>query len=56
MIAFLLAFIAYQLYRLTFAPSIGLVALTVFDGIVVWLTLREYLKQRRSDRSALGAT
>jgi uncharacterized membrane protein len=45
-IAFLLAFIGYQLYRLTFAPSIGLVALTVFDAVVTWLTWREYQKQR----------
>jgi len=46
-IAFLLAFIAYQLYRLTFAPSLGLVGLTVFDAVVAWLTWREYQKQRR---------
>jgi uncharacterized membrane protein len=45
-IAFLLAFIAYQLYRLTFAPSLGLVVLTVFDAVVAWLTWREYRKQR----------
>lgn len=47
MIAFLLVFIGYQLYRLTFAPSSGLVALTVFDAIVVGLTAREYWKQRQ---------
>jgi uncharacterized membrane protein len=46
-IVFLLAFIAYQLYRLTFAPSLGLVGLTVFDAVVTWLTWREYQKQRR---------
>jgi uncharacterized membrane protein len=46
MIAFLLAFIGYQLYRLTFAPSIGLVGLTVFDAVVTWLTWREYQRQR----------
>lgn len=46
MIAFLLAFIAYQIYRMTFAPSIGLVTLTVFDAFVAWLTYREYLRQR----------
>ncbi len=45
-IAFLLAFIGYQVYRLTFAPSIGLVGLTVFDAVVAWLTWREYQKQR----------
>lgn len=37
MIAFLLAFIVYQIYRMTFAPSIGLVLLTAFDTVVVWL-------------------
>lgn len=46
MIVFLLAFIAYQLYRLTFAPSLGLVGLTVFDAVVTWLTWREYQRQR----------
>jgi uncharacterized membrane protein len=61
MIVFLLAFIGYQLYRLTFAPSFGLVALTVFDAIVTWLTYREYRKQRRSlhlasPRAAGGGT
>ena len=54
MIAFLVAFIGYQVYRLTFAPSLGLVGLTVFDAIVVWLTLREYVKQRRSRLVGLG--
>jgi uncharacterized membrane protein len=52
MILFLLAFIGYQLYRLTFAPSIGLVGLTVFDGVVTWLTWREYQKQRAVRRRA----
>ena len=46
MIAFLVVFIVYQLYRMTFAFSIGLLALTVFDVVVVWLTYREYGKQR----------
>ncbi len=52
MIAFLVAFIAYQVYRMTFAPSIGLVAFTVFDMAIVWLTYREYLKQRTIARAA----
>ena len=46
MIAFLIAFIVYQLYRMTFAPSIGLAVLTAFDAIVTWLTIREYQRQR----------
>jgi len=56
MIAFLKAFIAYQVYRMTFAPSIGLAGLTVFDAVVAWLTYREYLKQRSIARSALRRT
>ena len=55
MIAFLLAFIGYQLYRLTFAPSIGLVGLTVFDAVVTWLTWREYQRQRSVRRRTLLA-
>ncbi|HEY8761759.1 MAG TPA: DUF2127 domain-containing protein [Candidatus Dormibacteraeota bacterium] len=50
MIAFLLAFIAYQVYRMTFAFSIGLLALTVFDVFVTWLTYLEYGKQRARRR------
>ncbi len=47
LIIFLVAFIVYQLYRMTFAPGLGLAALTIFDAFVVWLTYREYQKQRR---------
>ena len=39
---FLGGFVVYQLYRMTFAPSIGLVLLTVFDVLIIWLTWREY--------------
>jgi uncharacterized membrane protein len=52
MIAFLIAFIAYQIYRMTLAFSMGLLALTVFDVIVVWLTYREYEKQRARRRGS----
>jgi len=48
MIAFLVAFIVYQLYRIALDLSPGLVALTVFDAVIVWLTWREYRKQRSS--------
>jgi len=48
MIVFLIAFIVYQLYRMTFAPSIGLAGLTIFDAIVTWLTIREYQRQKRT--------
>lgn len=50
MIAFLLVFIAYQIYRIVLDPTVGLVALTVFDAVIVWLTQREYHKQRTHAR------
>jgi uncharacterized membrane protein len=36
------AFIVYQIYRFTLTHGIGLVALTVFDLVVMWLIWREY--------------
>ncbi|MEP7192467.1 MAG: DUF2127 domain-containing protein [Actinomycetota bacterium] len=45
MIAFLLIFIGYQLYRIVLQPTFGLGALTIFDGFIVWLTWREWRKQ-----------
>jgi uncharacterized membrane protein len=48
LIALLLAFIAYQVYRLTYRPSLSLVLLTLFDGFVAWLTWREYRAKRGS--------
>lgn len=42
MIAFLIAFIAYQGYQILLSFSWGLVLLTAFDIFVVWLTWREY--------------
>lgn len=35
-------FILYQLYRFTFTHSLGLIALTIFDLVVVWLIWKEY--------------
>ena len=46
MIVVLGLFIIYQLYRLTFAFSIGLVLLTIFDLVVIWLTWLEYKRHR----------
>jgi uncharacterized membrane protein len=46
MLAFLVAFIGYQCYRLAYAPSVGLSLLTVFDAFVVWLVWREYQLHR----------
>ncbi len=41
------AFIVYQLYRFSFTHSVGLVALTLFDLVVMWLIWREYRIQAR---------
>ena len=47
MIAVLIVFIGYQLYRIALNPAVGLIVLTVFDLIIVALTWREYGQQRR---------
>jgi uncharacterized membrane protein len=47
MIIVLLIFIGYQLYRIALQPSVGMVALTIFDAVIVALTWREYRRQRR---------
>jgi uncharacterized membrane protein len=52
LIGLLLAFIAYQLYRITVVHfSIGLTLLTVFDAFLVWLTWREYRSKRTQQRA-----
>jgi uncharacterized membrane protein len=48
MIIILLIFIGYQLYRIALDPSAGLIALTVFDALIVALTWREYGRQRQT--------
>jgi uncharacterized membrane protein len=50
MIGFLGIFIVYQIYRLSYKPSVGLTALTIFDAVIAWLTYREYRKQLAVDR------
>jgi uncharacterized membrane protein len=50
LIAVLLLFIAYQLYRIVLDPTAGLVGLTLFDAVIVALTWREYREQRRRRR------
>jgi uncharacterized membrane protein len=57
MIVVLLVFIGYQLYRIALAPSAGLIALTIFDLVIVVLTLREYRQQRqtRSEKTFRGS-
>jgi uncharacterized membrane protein len=46
------AFIVYQLYRMTYDFSIGLLLLTLFDVFIVWLTWREYKRVRRDTKVA----
>ena len=57
MIVVLLIFIGYQVYRISLHPSVGLIALTMFDSAIVALTWREYRRQRhRLDDPAAGIT
>lgn len=46
MIAVLVLFIGYQVFQIALAPSLWLVLLTVFDVLIVMLTVREYLRHR----------
>jgi uncharacterized membrane protein len=46
MIVVLVLFIGYQSYRIALTPTAGLIALTVFDLVIVVLTWREYRRQR----------
>lgn len=52
MVAFLLVFIAYQTYRLSYKFSIGLFLLTLFDIFIVFLTIMEYKRHMQSQQSA----
>lgn len=56
MIAVLLLFIAYQLYRIVLDPTAGLIALTAFDVAIVALTWREYHQQRRHHHAETTAS
>jgi uncharacterized membrane protein len=46
MLAFLIAFIVYQIYRMALSPSVWLALLTAFDILVVVLTWIEYKRHR----------
>ena len=55
LIALLVAFIGYQLYRITAVHfSVGLTALTIFDIALVYLTWREYQTRRAQPRPAVS--
>jgi uncharacterized membrane protein len=47
---FLGGFVIYQIYRMTYAPSVGLALLTVFDLLIIWLTWREFVRMRHARR------
>jgi uncharacterized membrane protein len=49
-IAVFAVFIVYQIYRFTLTHSIWLLAITLLDIVVIWLTWQEYrfLRRRRS--------
>lgn len=53
MIAFLWVFIVYQVYRMVVKFTLGLFLLTVFDLVVVWLTVREYRRNKARVREGL---
>lgn len=50
MIVVLLGFIGYQLYRMTISPTAGLIALTLFDVVIVVMTGVEWARHRRRAR------
>lgn len=56
MIGVLLVFIGYQLYRIALHATAGLIALTVFDVVIVGLTWREYTRQRRAKNTPTPPT
>lgn len=55
MIAFLIAFIGYQLYRIWVEPTTGMIALTCFDVVLTWLTYREWQRHRIRTRAVQPA-
>jgi len=46
-----IGFMIYQVYRFSYSHSIGLVLLTVFDAVIVYLTVVEYRKRAHVARS-----
>lgn len=47
MLAVLVVFVIYQLYRIALSPSAGMIALTIFDLLIIALTWREWRHRRR---------
>ena len=50
-----IGFMVYQIYRFSYDHSISLILLTIFDAIIVYLTVVEYRK-RKSPTGAITAT
>jgi uncharacterized membrane protein len=40
------AFLVFQLYELVTRPSVGVAVLSVFDAVIIWLTWREWRRNR----------
>ncbi len=51
LIWFTVGFMVYQTYRFAYSGSVLMIVLTLYDAVVVWLTVVEYRK-RRGDRQA----
>jgi len=49
-----IGFMIYQIYRFSYSHAVSLVLLTLFDGVIVYLTVVEYRK-RRSKRASVSA-
>ena len=43
-------FVLYQIYRFTLTGAIGLIALTIFDLVVIWLIWLEYRAVKSRDQ------
>lgn len=47
MIVFLAVFVVYQIYEIIVDFNLGLTLLTIFDLIIIWLTVHEYRLRRK---------
>lgn len=47
----LVLFVLYQIYRVSYSHSVGLILLTIFDLAVIWLIWREYGRQKTRPRA-----
>jgi uncharacterized membrane protein len=48
------AFVCYQLYRFSLTHGLGLIALSLFDGVVIWLIWLEYRALRAARTRQAG--